>query len=119
MSPSIVNLVYLVAGILFILGIKGLTKPSTAVRGNLLSATGMLIAVVITLLNSEIVNFTYIVAGVLFGGAVGAFMALRIQMTSMPQMVALLNGFGGGASLTIASAPKPLSRATICGIEVI
>ena len=104
MSSSIVNLVYLIAGILFILGIKGLTKPSTAVRGNMLSALGMLIAVVVTLLNSEIVNFTYIVAGVLFGGAVGAFMALRIQMTSMPQMVALLNGFGGGASLTIASA---------------
>ena len=104
MSSSIVNLVYLIAGVLFILGIKGLTKPSTAVRGNMLSATGMLVAVVITLLNSEIVNLTYIVAGVLFGGVVGAFMALRIQMTSMPQMVALLNGFGGGASLTIASA---------------
>ena len=104
MSSSIVNMVYLIAGILFILGIKGLTKPATAVRGNMLSATGMLIAVVITLLNSEVVNFTYIIAGVLFGGAVGAFMALRIQMTSMPQMVALLNGFGGGASLTIASA---------------
>ena len=104
MSSSIVNLVYLFAGVLFILGIKGLTKPATAVRGNMLSATGMLIAVVITLLNSEIVNFTYIIAGVLFGGVVGAFMALRIQMTSMPQMVALLNGFGGGASLTIASA---------------
>ena len=79
MSSSIVNLVYLIAGILFILGIKGLTKPSTAVRGNMLSAFGMLIAVVVTLLNSEIINFTYIVAGVLFGGAVGAFMALRIQ----------------------------------------
>ena len=61
MSPSIVNLVYLIAGILFILGIKGLTKPATAVRGNMLSATGMLIAVVITLLNSEVVNFTYII----------------------------------------------------------
>jgi len=104
MSSTIVNLVYLIAGVLFILGIKGLTKPATAVRGNMLSATGMLIAVVITLLNSEIVNFTYILAGVVFGGVVGAYMALRIQMTSMPQMVALLNGFGGGASLTIAAA---------------
>ena len=104
MSSSMVNLVYLIAGVLFILGIKGLTKPSTAVRGNMLSASGMLIAVVITLLNADIVNFTYIVAGIIFGGAVGAFMALRIQMTSMPQMVALLNGFGGGASLAIAAA---------------
>lgn len=59
---------------------------------------------VVTLLDSSIVNFSYIIAGVLVGGIVGATMALRIQMTSMPQMVALLNGFGGGASLTIALA---------------
>jgi NAD(P) transhydrogenase subunit beta len=104
MSPSIVSFVYLVAGILFILGIKGLTKPKTAVRGNTLSALGMLIAVVVTLLDSSIVNFSFIIAGVVVGGIVGATMALRIQMTSMPQMVALLNGFGGGASLTIALA---------------
>ena len=104
MSPTVVNLIYLIAGILFILGIKGLTKPSTAVRGNQLSSLGMLIAIVVTLLNAEVVNFTYIIAGGVFGAAVGAFMALRIQMTSMPQMVALLNGFGGGASLTIALA---------------
>jgi NAD(P) transhydrogenase subunit beta len=104
MNANIVNFVYLVAGILFILGIKGLTKPKTAVRGNMLSALGMLLAVVITLLNLNTIDYSYIVAGVLVGGAVGATMALRIQMTSMPQMVALLNGFGGGASLTIALA---------------
>ena len=104
MNENIVNFVYLIAGVLFILGIKGLTKPKTAVRGNTLSALGMLIAVVVTLLDSSIVNFSYIIAGVLVGGIVGATMALRIQMTSMPQMVALLNGFGGGASLTIALA---------------
>ena len=104
MDQTFVNFVYLVAGILFILGIKGLTKPKTAVRGNTLSALGMLLAVVITLLDSSIVNFSYIIAGVLVGGIIGATMALRIQMTSMPQMVALLNGFGGGASLTIALA---------------
>ena len=104
MNPTIVSFVYLFAGILFILGIKGLTKPKTAVRGNRLSALGMLIAVVVTLLDISIVNFSYIIAGVLVGGIVGATMALRIQMTSMPQMVALLNGFGGGASLTIALA---------------
>ncbi len=85
MSPTVVNLIYLIAGILFILGIKGLTKPSTAVRGNQLSSLGMLIAIVVTLLNAEVVNFTYIIARGLFGAAVGAFMALRIQMTSMPQ----------------------------------
>ncbi len=104
MNGNLVNLVYLLAGVLFILGIKGLTKPATAVRGNMLSALGMLIAVVVTLLDGNIIDYTYIIAGVLTGGLVGAVMALRIQMTSMPQMVALLNGFGGGASLTIALA---------------
>jgi NAD(P) transhydrogenase subunit beta len=104
MSTNIVNLIYLLAGVLFILGIKGLTKPATAVRGNRLSALGMLVAVVVTLFDSGIVNFSYIVAGVVLGGVIGATMAIRIQMTSMPQMVALLNGFGGGASLTIALA---------------
>ena len=104
MNANLVNLVYLFAGVLFILGIKGLTKPATAVRGNMLSALGMLIAVVVTLLDGNIIDYTYIIAGVLTGGIVGAVMALRIQMTSMPQMVALLNGFGGGASLTIALA---------------
>lgn len=103
-SANLVNLVYLAAAVLFILGIKGLTKPATAVRGNMLSALGMLTAVIITLLDSSIVNFTFIIAGVLVGGLIGAVMALRIQMTAMPQMVALLNGFGGGASLTIALA---------------
>ena len=104
MNPNIVNFVYLIAGILFILGIKGLTKPKTAVRGNMLSALGMLLAVVVTLLNINTVDYSYIIAGVVVGGIVGSVMALRIQMTSMPQMVALLNGFGGGASLTIALA---------------
>ena len=104
MNENIVNFIYLIAGVLFILGIKGLTKPKTAVRGNMLSALGMLLAVVVTLLNMNTVDYTFIVAGVVVGSLVGSVMALRIQMTSMPQMVALLNGFGGGASLTIALA---------------
>lgn len=104
MNENIVNFVYLIAGVLFILGIKGLTKPKTAVRGNMLSALGMLVAVLVTLLNMNTIDYTYIVAGVAVGSVVGSIMALRIQMTSMPQMVALLNGFGGGASLTIALA---------------
>ena len=104
MNADFVSFVYLISAILFILGIKGLTKPKTAVRGNLLSATGMLLAVTVTLVTVNNVDFTYIVAGMLVGALVGALMALRVQMTSMPQMVALLNGFGGGASLTIALA---------------
>lgn len=104
MNATIVNLVYLAAAVLFILGIKGLSKPKTAVRGNMLSAVGMLVAVVITLLDNSIVSFEFIIAGVVIGAVIGGVMALKVQMTSMPQMVALLNGFGGGASLAIALA---------------
>jgi NAD(P) transhydrogenase subunit beta len=104
MNTNLVDLVYLISAVFFILGIKGLTKPKTAVRGNMLSAIGMLIAVVITLLNKSIVSYEYIIAGVLVGGAVGGIMATKIQMTSMPQMIALLNGCGGGASLGLAAA---------------
>lgn len=104
MSGSFVDIVYLAAAVLFILGIKGLTRPKTAVRGNLMSAAGMLLAVVITLFDRDIISFEYIIAGMLTGGVIGALMATRVQMTSMPQMVALLNGCGGGASLGLAAA---------------
>jgi len=104
MNLTVVNLTYLAASILFILGIKGLTKPKTAVRGNLLSATGMLLAVIITLFDRNIVSFEYIIAGIIIGTIVGSIIAVKIQMTSIPQLVALLNGFGGASSLAIAAA---------------
>ncbi|MCC4834308.1 NAD(P)(+) transhydrogenase (Re/Si-specific) subunit beta [Shewanella sp. 1_MG-2023] len=101
---TFIYLAYLVAAVLFILGIKGLTKPRTAVRGNQLSAMGMFIAVVVTLFDQSILSYEWIIAGVLLGGTIGAVMATKIKVTDMPQMVALLNGFGGGASLAIAAA---------------
>ena len=104
MSTSFIYLAYLIAASLFILGIKGLTRPKTAVRGNQLSALGMFIAVVVTMLDKSILSYEWIIAGVLLGGAIGAVMATKIQVTAMPQMVAMLNGFGGGASLFIALA---------------
>ena len=109
MNPAFINLAYLVASILFILGIKGLTHPRTAVRGNLLGATGMLIAIVVTLLDRQVVGaglqgLGIIVAGIALGSAIGATLALKIQITAMPQMVALLNAFGGGASALVAGA---------------
>jgi len=104
MNPTVVNLIYLAAAILFILGIKGLTRPKTAVRGNLLSATGMFIAVVVTLFDRSIISYEYIIAGILLGSIIGAVVAVKIQMTSMPQLVAILNGFGGGSSVIIAVA---------------
>jgi len=101
---ALVNIAYIVAAILFIFGLKGLSHPRTAVRGNLLGATGMLIAVVVTLLHRQIVGFEAILAGMVVGGAVGATLALKIQMTAMPQLVALFNGFGGAASALVAGA---------------
>ncbi len=104
MSTALINLAYLLASVLFILGLKGLAHPRTAVRGNLISALGMLIAVVVTLLDKSIVDYTVILAGLVVGGAIGAVAAVRVPMTAMPEMVALFNGFGGGASTLVAGA---------------
>ena len=109
MSPSLISLAYLVASVLFILGLKGLAHPKTAVRANLIGATGMLIAIVATLLDRNVLGsgtqaFALIFTAILIGSAFGALLAVKIQMTAMPQMVALLNGFGGGASVLVAGA---------------
>ena len=99
---SLINLAYLVAAVLFILGLKGLAHPRTAVRGNMTGAAGMLLAVLVTLLDQHILRFEVILAGVVLGSAIGAVLALKIQMTAMPQMVALFNGFGGAGSFLVA-----------------
>ena len=123
---SAINLVYLAASALFILGIRGLTHPRTAVRGNLMGATGMLLAVVATLLDRQVFGagpqgVAMILAGVALGGAIGATLALRIAMTAMPEMVALLNAFGGGASALVAgavlvSAVEPSAQTTVATV---
>ncbi len=104
MSSSLLQIAYLVAAVLFILGLRNLSSPRTAPLGNQMAALGMLIAVVTTLLMQEVVDYTVIVAGIVLGSAVGAVLGLRIQMTAMPQMVALLNGFGGAASGLVSGA---------------
>ena len=93
---------YLVAASLFIIGLKRLSSPATARQGNTLAAVGMLLAIVATLLVREIVAFQWIVVGLLLGTALGGVMAMRIKMTAMPQMVGILNAFGGGASTLVA-----------------
>jgi NAD(P) transhydrogenase subunit beta len=103
MHASLVNASYLVAVVLFILGLKGLTHPRTAVRGNLLSALGMFVAVATALVSEAGLHWTFILAGVLIGSLIGAWLSISIQMTSMPQLVALFNGFGGGASLMVVA----------------
>ncbi|MGW8321857.1 MAG: NAD(P)(+) transhydrogenase (Re/Si-specific) subunit beta [Thermodesulfobacteriota bacterium] len=104
MPSAVVNLTYLLAAALFILGLKGLGHPRTAVRGNLLGAIGMLLAVVVTLLDRNIVGYEVIIAGFVIGAALGAVMAMKVRMTAMPQLVAVFNGFGGIASTLVAGA---------------
>ena len=109
-----VDLVYLAASVLFVLGLKGLTRPRTAVRGNLLGALGMLLAVLVTL-SIRGFSWGWIVAGLGLGIAVGTVLALRIRMTAMPQLVALFNGFGGAASALVAGAE--LWRDQVASVE--
>ncbi|MCZ6682319.1 MAG: NAD(P)(+) transhydrogenase (Re/Si-specific) subunit beta [Planctomycetota bacterium] len=99
-----INSAYLVASILFIMGLKGLTHPRTAVRGNLYGALGMLLAIVVTLYVKEVVDPLFIWVGLAVGTAIGAFLAIKIEMTAMPQLVGLFNGFGGIASVLVAGA---------------
>jgi len=100
--PNIIQLIYLVATGFFIVGIRRLGSPATARSGNQLASIGMLIGVAVTLFDQEIVSFEFIVAGVVIGAAIGAFAAKKVQMTAMPEMVAVFNGFGGGASALVA-----------------
>ncbi len=96
-----IQLAYLLSAFLFALGLKMMGSPATARWGNLASACGMLLTVVVTLLNSEVVEYEWILVGVLIGSGVGALAGTRLQLTEMPELVALFNGFGGGASLLV------------------
>jgi NAD(P) transhydrogenase subunit beta len=100
---NITNIVYLVAAVLFILDLKMLAHPRTAVRGNQLGALGMVLAIVATLASGRW-DWTYIILGIGIGSLIGAIAALRVKMTSMPEMVGLFNGFGGGASVLVAGS---------------
>jgi NAD(P) transhydrogenase subunit beta len=101
-DPSFISVLYIVAFSLFIQGLRGLSGPTTAVRGNRIAAVGMAIAVVATLLNRSEGNWGLIALGIALGTAVGVPAARQVRMTAMPQMVALFNGVGGGASFVIA-----------------
>ncbi|PSP17770.1 MAG: NAD synthetase [Cyanobacteria bacterium QS_8_64_29] len=100
--PTVIQLSYIVAVSLFILGLKNLGSPATARKGNLLSATGMLLAVAVTLLQQQIVSYSTILLGLAVGAAIGAILARQVVMTAMPQMVGFFNGLGGAASALVA-----------------
>jgi NAD(P) transhydrogenase subunit beta len=104
MSAELINGIYIIAAVLFIFGLKEMNSPATAVRGNLLSAVGMLLAVLVTLVSREIIEYQWIAAAAVLGAIVGAVAAQKVAMTSMPEMVALFNGSGGIASLFVGWA---------------
>ena len=100
----VIGFAYVISAALFIFGLKLLGSPATARRGNTYSSIGMLIAIVVTLLDQNIIDFRYIAVAMILGGAVGAFAARKVEMTGMPELVALFNGFGGIASLFVGWA---------------
>ncbi len=102
MDPSLSKLAYLLAAVMFIFGLKRMAHPRTAVMGNWLAATGMAFGVVVALMSSEVVGYIYIGVGILLGAIIGSVVAVKIKMRSMPQLVALFNGFGGFASVFVA-----------------
>ena len=99
-----IQLAYLLAAILFIFGLKKMSHPRTAVRGNMMGAAGMLVAIIATLMDKSITGYWLIAVGLVVSSAIGMMMATKVQMTAMPQLVALLNGLGGGASILVAWA---------------
>ena len=102
LSPTTTALLYLAAAVCFILALKGLSSPKTARRGNLIGAAGALVAVVTVFLSTELDNIPWILAAIAVGAAIAAPVARRVQMTQMPQLVALFNGVGGGAAALVA-----------------
>ena len=104
MSENLSALFYLIASVCFILALRGLSSPETARPGNIYGVAGMVIAVVTTLLSPHVVSFWLIILGILIGGAIGTYVALRIQMTALPQLVAAFHSLVGLAAVCVAAA---------------
>ena len=102
LGPGLTALLYLVAAVCFILALKGLSSPRTARRGNAIGAAGALVAVLTVFLSAKLENIPLIIAAIAVGSAVAVPVARRVQMTQMPQLVALFNGVGGGAAALVA-----------------
>ena len=120
------NVFYTIAAICFILGLKKLSHPRTARKGNFIAILGMFIAIVIAIFvgtTKHDIEQSFIITGIMIGAAIGIVIAIKIQMTSIPQMVAAFNGFGGAASALIAAAEfykfKSEHFGTDCGVDCI
>jgi len=103
-TVNIIDFIYLISAVLFMLGIKNLSSPATAKFGNKLSIAGMLVAILATLASPDMFGYTMIIIAIAIGAAIGGYAAIKVEMTSMPEMVALFNGCGGAASALVAMA---------------
>lgn len=103
-TVNTIDFVYLISAVLFMLGIKNLSSPATAKLGNKLSMTGMGVAILATLASPDMYGYTMIIVAIAIGAAIGGYAAIKVEMTSMPEMVALFNGCGGAASALVATA---------------
>ena len=106
-SRALADLGYLAAAVCFVLALKGLSSPRTARRGNLVGAAGAVIGLVVVLASEELANLPLISAAVLVGTVLGVPAARRVEMTAMPQLVAVFNGVGGGAAAIVAALELP------------
>lgn len=104
MSTILINIAYIISAALFIYGLKELSSPATARRGNIISSVGMFVAVVVTVFNQGIIEYQWMLLGIALGGIIGVGAARMVAMTAMPELVALFNGFGGLASLLVGWA---------------
>ena len=117
----LINIVYVIAAALFIFGLKLLGNPATARKGNMLSGLAMLVAIVVTLMDQNIVSYGWIIVSILAGSAVGVYVSKKVEMTGMPELVSLFNGVGGLASAAVAIAAMVASELSsgIASISVI
>lgn len=115
-----IQLLYLFSSVLFIIGIKMMNKTKDARAGNLLSSVGMLIAIIATLMQIEVISMVEIFVCILIGSIIGLYYAYKVEMTQIPEMVALFNGFGGLASVAVAISDYWLkSQITVTNIDII
>ena len=117
MPSSLITVAYLIAGVLFILSLGGLSTQASARRGNVFGIIGMLIAVAVTAFSGHVENFAVFLATVIVGGAIGAMLASRVQMTAMPQLVAMLHSFVGAAAVLVGFATYLDTRQTLVGAQ--
>ena len=114
-----INIAYLIAAVCFIYGLKMLSHPKTARNGNFISSLGMLIAIIATIgLGSESINWLMIGIGIIIGTIIGAFFAIKVEMTQMPQLVAIFNGFGGAASALVACSEFGVENDTFTSVAI-